>query len=242
MLDANLPPPDGLIAPEGSSAERRFSVYRNTVVASLTEALFAAFPVIAKLIGDANFRVLATAFLRQHPPESPVLMAYGRAMPDFLTRFDPARALPYLPDVARLECAVRHAYHAADATPLPAEALPALPPDQLLETRLSFAPALQVIHSDWPIASIWRRNMIEGCPKPITQPETALVTRPGFDPIVTALSPAGGIFVEALRQNATFGAAFDAAREREPEFDLTVPLRALGDGGAMTGFSEGTTP
>ena len=39
LLDPDLPPPDRLIAWNGSDPARRFAVYRNNVVVSLVDAL-----------------------------------------------------------------------------------------------------------------------------------------------------------------------------------------------------------
>ena len=236
LLDPERPAPMGLSDPEGRPAAKRFDVYRNNVAVSLSEALATAFPVIAKLVGENNFKMLAGVFLRQHPPTSAVLMFYGEEMPGFLETFEPARALPYLPDVARLELALRRSYHAADAAPIAPEALQALAPDALMGARLELAPATRLIRSPWPIAAIWRRNMAGG-PKPETRAEDALITRPEFDPDVTALPQGGGAFVAALMAGETFGAAFEAAG---PDFDLTTTLGLLLGGGAITKIHEGT--
>ena len=59
-------------------------------------------------------------FVREQPPRSPLLAIYGDEFADFIAAFEPARELPYLADVARLEAARTRAYHAADATPLDA--------------------------------------------------------------------------------------------------------------------------
>ncbi|PRY24934.1 putative DNA-binding protein [Aliiruegeria haliotis] len=237
VLDPARTVPDGLIDPEGRRAGKRFDVYRNNVVVSLSKALAEAFPVICKLIGDSNFSILAGHFVRQHPPESPLIAFYGSAMPEFLAGFEPLRNLGYLPDVARLELALRESYHAADGTSFDPVILQDLPPERLLAARFTLAPALRLVSSDWPIAAIWHFNTTDG-PKPEMTQEAALVTRPGFDPVVTALSPAGAAFVEALTSGETFGTAVEAATAIDPEFDLTPTLGALVSGGALTAIIE----
>ena len=235
LLDPARMVPEGLLSPDGSPAGRRFSVYRNNVAVSLTEALATAFPVLARLLGEANFRGLAGLYLRAHPPSSPVLMLYGEKMPAFLAGLPQLSHLPYLPDVARLEQALREAYHAADAEPLTTAALAALPPERLLAARLRLHPAVRVVASDWPILGIWRRNSVADAPKPEMRAETVLVTRPGFDTEL-ALVPAGAAgFLAALDRGDALGAAIEAGGE---DFDVTTTLPLLIAAGALAGLEE----
>lgn len=238
LLDAECPAPDGVLGPSGRPAGKRFDVYRNNVVVSLTEALETGFPVVRKLVGDAFFGAMAGVFLRAHPPSSPVLSRYGEALPGFLKSFPPAASLPYLPDVARLELALRHAYHAADPTPFDAEALSNLPPDELMSATLSLAPAVQVVASPWPIHGIWRANTDADAPPPGAGAQTVLVTRPGFDPVATVLDPAAAVFVEALLAGSGLGAAAETANETDPAFDLSQILGLLLAHGAITAVKE----
>src|SRR5262245_23956796 len=80
-----------------------FAVYRNTVMKACIDALQANYPAVARLVGDEWFRAAAAVFARAHLPEHPTLLAYGGNFADFLARFPPAAALPYLPEVARLD-------------------------------------------------------------------------------------------------------------------------------------------
>ncbi len=55
LLDLERPIPAGLIGPDGRPSTRRFNVYRNNVVASLTRVLGAAFPVTVRIVGEEFF-------------------------------------------------------------------------------------------------------------------------------------------------------------------------------------------
>lgn len=238
ILDPRVAVPSGLTNPDGVPASKRFNVYRNNVVVSLTDALMTAFPVITKVIGTDNFKILARAYLSTHPPSSPVMMFYGAEMPAFLENFGPLRHVPYLGDVARLELALRHSYHAADSAPLDPIIFQELPTERLMRARLRFAPALHLVDSRYPIHAIWRFNMVEDAPAPVAQAETALITRAEFDPAVTLPPAGGGAFIRALQQGARFGEALDQATQDVADFDIGQTLGILFAGAAIIDLHE----
>ncbi len=238
LLSPGTPVPDGLSDPKGRTVGKRFDVYRNNVAVSLTEALETGFPVIAKLLGEVNFRNIAGVFLRQHPPQSPLMMFYGAGMPDFLAGFPPLAHLGYLADVARLELALREAYHAADAAPIAPARLETLPPDRLMASRVVLAPATRLIRSRWPVHAIWRFNREEGAPKPVMTPQDVLVVRPEYDPEPILLPPGGGAFVAALSGGAPFSEAYDAGLADDPAFDLAATLGLLLVHGTLADLEE----
>ncbi len=224
LLNPEAAIPDGLIDPVGRPAGKRFNVYRNNVIVSLMDAMETAFPVIQKLIGAENFRNLAGLYVRQHPPEHPMLMFYGGAFPEFLGGFEPLAHVPYLADVARLELARRAAYHAADADAVAGDALGAIAPDALMDTVIELSPALQIIDSPYPIAGIWHFNMTEGVGAPAAVAETVLVTRPKFDLEMQVIGLGQADFLRALQRGETLGAAFEAANQTEDGFDLSAAI------------------
>jgi len=238
ILDARLPVPDGILDGTQQPAGRRFSVYRNNVAVSLTEALHQGFPVIAKLLGQENMDGLAALYLRAHPPTSPLMMHYGDSFPDFLEGLEQLSHLGYLGDVARLELALRRSYHAADATPLDALHLGTLPPDTLLSSRLGFAPAMTVVRSAWPIHAIWAYNTRADAPKPQPGAQDVLITRPEFDPLPQPLPPGGAAWIALLQAGETLGTATEAVTSDFPDFDLSAPLALLIEGLALTDLSQ----
>jgi len=231
LLDPEAPVPPGITDPEGRPAPKRFSVYRNNVASSLTRALEAAFPTVRKLVGDEFFGAMAVVFLRAHPPRSRMLMQYGDEMPAFLEAFPPVAHLGYLPDVARLDQAMRESYHAADSVPLPEAEFQRLLGSDIADLRLTLAPSLRLVRSRWPLHAIWAANHDAG-PKPTPTAQDVVVLRPGFDPRPQLLPPGGAAMLQALLAGRTLGDSIDAAGEG---FDLAGVLALLIAGQAITG-------
>ena len=150
LLNPGLPLPPGLVGPDGEPSPKRFAVYRNNVVAGLTEALKDAFPVVSRIVGAEFFQAMARAYVVTEPPHTPILLDYGAGFPDFIREFKPAATLPYLADVASIERAWTEAYHATEATPLDPGAFGAIEPDRLPEIRLLLHPSVRVVRNFRP--------------------------------------------------------------------------------------------
>ncbi len=222
LLDPESPIPAGLIDPQGRPSAKRFAVYRNNVAVGLTKALEQGFPVVQRLVGAEFFEAMAGVFLRQNPPTSPVLMFYGDGFPAFLAAFPPVAHLGYLPDIARLELALRESYHAADVPAVPVETLAGLGAETLMAARLRLAPSLRLVQSLWPIHGIWRANT-SGGPAPAAAPEDVIILRPEFDPIPLLLPKGAAAVILGLREGAPLGTALEAAPDTNPA-DILSPL------------------
>lgn len=225
LLTPERPVPQGLTDPEGRLSEKRFNVYRNNVVVSLSDALETAFPVLRKLVGDEFFRAMAGVHVRAHPPKRAVMMGYGEDMPAFLAAFSPVAHLPYLPDIASLELLLRESYHAADHRAMPPETFGAIPPDELMEQKFALAASLRLLRSTHPVWDIWRANSHNGAPKPGSDPQDVAVVRRELDPEPILLPRGGYAFFSLLRAGETFGASYEAALADEPDCDLTPILQ-----------------
>jgi len=240
LFDPALPCPAGLRTFNGSDPAARFAVYRNNVVSSLIDALADTFPVVQALVGDAFFRAMAGMFVRARPPQSKLLAFYGNEFPAFIQAFEPARTLPYLADVARLERARVLAYHAMDAAPIdPARVQAALSqPERLPHLRLTLHPSAQVVASSHAVVSIWAAHQsaaaVDLGAVDIGQPEQALVLRPGLDVVVVPLRPGASRFCEALLVGTRLGDAAGLVLHEEARFDLSATLAALFKHGAVS--------
>lgn len=244
LLDPELPPPPGVVSHLSTSPRGRFGVYRNNVMVALVGALEARFPATRRIVGEAFFHAMARVFAAGNPPRTPLMMAYGDDLPDFIERFEPAASVPYLADVARLEAARIRAYHAADAEPLAQHEFTEALRDRPESLCLALHPSAEIVTSAFPIVTIWAMNAGETELAPVTNwsGEDALVARPWLDVEVRRLPPGGAPFLEALCGGAPFGAAVEAARAATSAFDLSENLVVLLGAGLVVGTSRGTRP
>ncbi len=221
VLNPEAAIPEGLTDPLGRPAPKRFAVYRNNVTVSLTKAMEDGFPTVRKVVGDGFFAAMAREYLRGHPPKSPILTLFGADFADFLMGFAPVAQLGYLPDTARLDYMMRLSYHAADSVPAD---LSRVDPEALMAARVTLAPAVALLASDWPLFAIWRLNH-GGGEKPVMRAESVLITRPAYDPEPHLLPRGGGAVIEALLQGEPLGSAFDAAPNCDPAALLGLLIR-----------------
>ena len=236
LMEPSAAIPHGLSGGAGRCADRRYNVYRNNVAVSLAGAIETGFPTVTRLIGEENLRRVASVFIRQSPPTSPILAQYGRAFPAFLAAFPPLAHLPYLSDIARVDLAMRESYHAADHTPLDPAALTGLEEDDLEALHLTLAPSLRLVSSNWPIHQIRAFTMGETQNKPTGGGEAVAILRPHFDPAPYLLPQGAYAFLSALGAGESFGAAQERAG---PKFDLPATLTLLLETGALAAPETG---
>lgn len=226
--------PEGLLDNAGAPAGRRFNVYRNNVTTSLMDALQDGFPVIRKLLGEANFRNLARDFQAGHPPSTPLMMLFGEDFPNFIRGHAGLAKIPYLGDVAELEFALRRSYHAADSKPIDASVLGQMEEPQLLASTFELSPALQLVSSDWPVLGIWQFNALENAPKPKPGGQCVLITRLEFDPQPEEITQGDASFLQAVKNGRSLEQALLAASSAEEGHDFGRLLGRLLAGGAIT--------
>lgn len=218
---------------------QRLDIHRNHTMISLGSALAASYPVVARLVGEECFSGLTRAFVRTHPPSQAPLFRYGGEFPAFLAVHPLAAHLPYLADVARLEAAWLHAYHAAEAEPLDPARLAEMPAERLGEVRFALHPSHRFLASAWPVAAIWRANQEEEVPVLSLDQggRHLLVVRPQAEVEVLELSPGAFSLLMALGLSQCLESAWESALALEPDFDLEPCLAYLLGAGIFVGAS-----
>jgi hypothetical protein len=240
-------PADGAQEPFALARQAGFAVYRNTVLKGLVDALQANYPAVARLVGEDWFRAAAALHARSHTPADGRLMLYGAGFADFLDAFAPAADLPYLSGVARLDRCWSEAHAAADAKPLPATALLALPLAQLAALVLRPHPAARWRWFDgMPIFTLWQRQrdaQEHDLGEPLAwQAEGALITRPAAAVQWQQLSAGGCAFLDACAAGRTLSEAAAQAQTRQADIELDQLMSLLLQAGAFCAGPAGTGP
>lgn len=215
-----------------------FAVYRNTVMKGCIDALQANYPTIERLVGEEWFRAAAACHARKSLPSQTALIVYGDGFADFLATFEPARELPYLADVARVDRAWTEAHVAADAPTLAPAKLAALPPTQMGTRTLRLHPATRWCWSDeWPIHTLWSRNRGDSTPAGDIEwiGEGVLLTRPLGAVEGAPLDRAGVAFLNACAESASIELAVGRALDADADTDIAALIRQLLEAGT---FSE----
>lgn len=211
-----------------SGSPRGFDVHRNTVMASLVQALAEGFPSIERLVGAAYFAALAAVFVRAHPPRHPVLLAYGASLPAFLEGFAPVAPLPYLADVARLDGLRRRAWHAADVPALSVESLAGANPERLAERRIALHPSVGLLGSAFPARALWQAQNGEASPHPIEWiAETSVVWRRGSTIRIDGIDTALLALLDVARRQPTLAELLDADSELDDAAHTRVRAQAF---------------
>lgn len=238
LVDPEHAIPADLIA--GSRNAHRFDVHRNNMVVGLTEILADHFPVCRRIVGDDFFAAMARAFVARHKPASPMLMTYGDELPVFIEEFHPAREVPYLADVARVERAWRRAYHCVEQVSLPLETITLLSAQDLMAARLALHPSLQLVPSRYPIATIWTAHQPGNEPAEMQdiRAENALVLRSDTEVAVRGLSTGAATFISSIGRDTPTGEAAALALAGFRDFDFGNSLVDLFGSGAVVGLSS----
>lgn len=222
--------------PRARTTEPAFAVYRNTVMKGCIDALEANHPAVASLIGAHNFRVAASAYVTADPPRSGSLLHYGEGFAAFLAGFEPARAVPHLSEVARLDRFWIEAHVAADATPATGDWLLSLTPDELGRTRVAPHPSARWRwFAQAPVYTVWRHHR-EGQAWPADRPwvgEGALLVRPLDAVTWHPLGQADCAFLDACAAGHPLLVAASAAQAVHAAVDMADLLARLLRAGAL---------
>lgn len=218
-----------LIAGDPAHALNRLAIYRGNVTANAIRALAATYPIVCKLVGGEFFDALVRAYCREHPSASGDLNQLGEKFADFVSVFPHTQALPYLPDVARLEWLAHSAHYAADHAPLDTGRLASIQERDYPRLAVTLHPAVAILASSYPVFRIWEVHQDDYrgdiAVDLASGTERVVVHRPQFRVAVAALSGGEYRFLGAIVQGKLLGDALQEAVAIDAGFDLSQSLQ-----------------
>ncbi len=223
------------------SFEQGLAAYQGSVMGKLTRALEEIYPVCCCLVGAEFFAAMSRVYVRKYSSHSPDLGDYGEQLPSFLEQFEPAAALPYLPDVARLEWSWHRVFNAMDRPGLDFPALANIPPEQWEQIRFELPHNSILLASPYPIHRIWQVNQPGYVGSAAVNLEQGgaqlLIWRDRLETRIDLPSEADWQLLQAFAAGQSFGEICAQFLNQEPEIDVAAQLPIWVQRGWITGFS-----
>ena len=186
----------------------RLGIYGDGYRSRLIDSLQSSFPVLAELLGEADFQTLAASYVRAHESTFFSIRWYGDQMADFLASDAQYAKAPLLAELARWEWAMATAFDAADAEPIDITAFAQIPPQEWAELCLDFSPSVQVLELEWNAPELWKAvTENTGRPDPVLNPEAAswLIWRHELQIYFRPLAAQEAAAMAAARAGQSFG-------------------------------------
>jgi len=197
-----------VVGTERVGVATRLSIYAEAYRLRLIEALQSNYPVLAKLLGEADFETLGTEYVRAHDSPFFSIRYYGDRLAEFLARDPEYTSAPILAELARWEWAMTEVFDAADAAPIDCDALARVAPDAWAQLRFGWHPAVRRLDLVWNAPQIWKAVSADTArPEASLQsdPVQWLVWRQELSTYFRSLAPAEAALLDAARSGQSFG-------------------------------------
>ena len=140
------------------SAKEHLQIYQNSIFGAKQKTLKDIYSVCFKLVGQEFFIAMINEYIPKNKSQSADLANYGAHFADFICTYQPAKCLPYLADVARLEWAWHQLFYSPDPKGINFQELEKYyiaSPEKII---FCLSPGSTIISSPYPIHQIWAAN------------------------------------------------------------------------------------
>ncbi len=155
--------PERYLAPEPSayssismnadlSVETRLSVYAEAYFSRLLESLEVDFKRLRLVMGELEFQILISEYLKAHPSKSFNIGEVGRHLPEFLKTKHPESCFI---EIADFEFRLIESFYSVDVPLLSPKAFESLSEDDWANLKLEIDPSVEVLTSFWPLDEFW---------------------------------------------------------------------------------------
>jgi Putative DNA-binding domain len=217
---------------DAAAFEAGLAVYRNSASLNAAQAMALIFPAVSALLGEADFYPLAQKHWLAHPPEAGDWSQYGSDFGDWMAAMNPGGvldALPFLPDLARLDLALTRCQDAADAhADLSTLALLEQDPSKL---QAMLHPSVSVLTLGYDVLALRQAVLTQTppalrlpLPTPVPLDNHLLITREHWRAKACALDAATAHFIKQCLSGANLLQAHDAAVAVDAAFEVSAWL------------------
>jgi len=224
------------LTPEG-----HLHIYKSNIFGALQKVLKEIYPVCHKLVGEDFFLYLMNAYIEKNISVSHDLGNYGGIVADFIADFEPAKSLPYLPDVARLEWAWHKQFTARNSPGMDFHKLAECYTDCGEKIIFSLPLDSILLCSSFPIHRIWEVNQVDykGDQTVILTPNTYyyLVWRKNLEMRIDILDPLEWQVLQWVNAAQAFGTICERLNENMPDTDIAILMPRLVECGWLAGFT-----
>lgn len=197
-----------VVGTERVSVETRLGIYGDGYRSRLIEVLESSYPVLANLLGEADFQTLGTKYVASHESTFFSIRYYGHELADFLAADAQYSKAPLLAELARWEWAMAAAFDAADAKPIDSSAFAQVPPEDWAEMRFEWSPSVQVLALEWNVPELWKA-VTEDTERPEPslnlQPSSWLIWRRELQIYFRPVAAEEAAVIAAARAGQSFG-------------------------------------
>ena len=145
-----------VVGTERVSAETRLGIYADGYRSRLIEVLESSYPVLANLLGEADFQTMAAKYVATHESTFFSVRDYGHQLADLLAADAEYSKAPLLAELAKWEWAMADAFDAADAEPIDSGAFAQVAPEDWAELRFEWSPSVQLVALEWNVPELWK--------------------------------------------------------------------------------------
>jgi hypothetical protein len=189
-------------------AATRLGIYAGAYRSRLAEALASNYPVLAKLLGEADFGSLAAEYIAAHDSPFFSIRYYGDGLATFLAAREHYAAAPVLSELAQWEWSMSSVFDAADAAPLGVGDLARIAPAHWAQLRFRWHPSMQRLTLWWNVPQLWKALSEDGERPEMTLGATAtewLLWREQLTSYYRSLAKTEAGVLDAARSGWPFG-------------------------------------
>jgi len=195
-----------VVGTERVPVDVRLGIYGDGYRSRLIEVLESTYPVLASLLGEADFQSLGTQYVATHESTFFSIRYYGHELADFLAADAGYSKAPLLAELAKWEWSMAAAFDAADAEPIDTAALAQVAPEDWAELRFDWSPSVQLLALEWNVPELWKAVTEESeRPEPLLEPACWLIWRRELQIFFRRVSAAEAAVMTASLAGQSFG-------------------------------------